>query len=168
MADARILVASDVHGFDTGLRWLLRNEKADALFFLGDGLRDLDRALELERARDPGAAAFPCYRVRGNCDPGYPDPSEGLAPFAGVLFFFTHGHLYGVKSGTETLAEAAAARGADVALYGHTHHPNLIPALPAAGRPALFNPGSLLTTGSYGIVTVEGGRCRFTWRRVPL
>ena len=63
--------------------------------FLGDGLYDLDTALELRKTPLP----CPVYRVRGNCDVGYPDPAEGLAPFAGVLFFYTHGHHYGVKMG---------------------------------------------------------------------
>ena len=34
---------------------------------------------------------YPIYRVRGNCDIGFDDPAEGLAPFGGVLFFDTHG-----------------------------------------------------------------------------
>ena len=34
----KVLVVSDVNGRVTPLRWLLKNETADALFFLGDGL----------------------------------------------------------------------------------------------------------------------------------
>ena len=41
----KVLVVSDVHGRVTPLRWLLKNETADALFFLGDGLYDLDQAI---------------------------------------------------------------------------------------------------------------------------
>ena len=65
---------------------------------------------------------YPIYRVAGNCDVGYQEPTEGMAPFAGVLFFYTHGHHYGVKMGSERLAESAGERGADVALFGH--HPS--------------------------------------------
>lgn len=89
----KVLVVSDVHGRVTPLRWLLKNETADALFFLGDGLYDLDRAI----AANGAAPDYPIYRVRGNCDIGSDDPAEGLAPFGGVLFFYTHGHLFGVK-----------------------------------------------------------------------
>ena len=32
---------------------------------------------------------------------------------SGVLFFYTHGHHYGVKMGSERLAECAGERGAD-------------------------------------------------------
>ena len=43
----------------------------------------------------------------------------------GRRLFACHGHRYGVKSGTERLAEAAKARGCDIALYGHTHVPDV-------------------------------------------
>ena len=101
----KILVVSDVHGRLRDLRWVLQNEQADALFFLGDGLYDLNAALQLRKTPVP----YPIYRVAGNCDSGYMDPVEGLAPFGGVLFFYTHGHRYGVKMGYEQLAESAAA-----------------------------------------------------------
>ena len=127
----KVLVVSDVHGRVTPLRWLLKNETADALFFLGDGLYDLDQAI----AANGAAPDYPIYRVRGNCDIGSDDPAEGLAPFGGVLFFYTHGHLFGVKSGYERIAEYAADRGADVVLFGHTHYN-------AAPRYAVF-PGTV-------------------------
>ena len=118
----KILVISDVHGRLRDLRWVLQNETADAMFFLGDGLYDLNAALELRREPVP----YPIYRVAGNCDVNYSEPSEGLAPFGGVLFFYTHGHHYGVKMGSERLAECAGERGADVALFGHTHRRELV------------------------------------------
>ena len=158
---AKILVISDVHGRLRDLRWVLQNEPADALFFLGDGLYDLDTALELRKTPLP----CPVYRVRGNCDVGSPDPAEGLAPFAGVLFFYTHGHHYGVKMGADRLAETAGARGADVALFGHTHVRELQRGAGAAA--AVFNPGSLRDGRSYGVVTVTDGVCEFGWKRVP-
>lgn len=158
----RILVVSDTHGRVTRLRWLLQHEEADALFFLGDGLYDLDQALIQNRMQPP----YPIYRVRGNCDIGFADPAEGLAPFGGVLFFYTHGHLYGVKSEYDRLAETAEARGADVALFGHTHHRTLVNA-DIPGAPTLFNPGSLRDEGVYGVITVENGVCRYEWKRVP-
>lgn len=161
---AKILVVSDVHGRLRDLRWMLQHETdVDALFFLGDGLSDLDRALELMGDERP---QYPIYRVRGNCDVGAPDPVEGLAPVSGVLFFYTHGHHYSVKMEYDTLAEAAQVRGADVALFGHTHYQTLkyqnIPDFPT-----LFNPGSVLSGASYGVITVCGGKCRFGWKKVP-
>lgn len=157
----KLLVVSDVHGHLMPLRWVLANETADALFFLGDGLQDLDQALAQLHTRLP----YPVYRVRGNCDPGYQDPIEGLAPFGGVLFFYTHGHHYGVKAGYGQLAEYAQARGADVALFGHTHCKTYHPATLAG--PALFNPGSLRDSGTYGVITVQNQTPHFGWKRVP-
>ena len=46
-----------------------------------------------------------------------------------------------MKSGFEQLQESAAARGADVALFGHTHYKTAAGGHP--DPPALFNPGSL-------------------------
>lgn len=161
MNQAKILVVSDVHGRLPALRWILKNETADAMFFLGDGLYDLDGALNL--LREP--LSYPVYRVRGNCDPGFSDPVEGLAPIAGVLFYYTHGNLLYVKSGYEELTETAQARGADVALFGHTHHRGLVNA-DVPGVPALFNPGSLRDSGCYGVITVENGKCSYDWKWV--
>ena len=150
----KILVISDVHGRLRDLRWVLQNETADAMFYLGDGLYDLNAALELRR--EP--VSYPIYRVAGNCDVNYSEPSEGLAPFGGVLFFYTHGHHYGVKMGSERLAECAGERGADVALFGHTH----IPHAETRSKVFLFNPGSCgrCYTGpdTYGILTLDGGK----------
>ena len=82
----KILVVSDVHGRLRDLRWVLAHETADAMFYLGDGLYDLNAALEMCKPPIP----YPIYRVAGNCDVNYSEPSEGLAPFGGVLFFYTH------------------------------------------------------------------------------
>ena len=140
----KILVISDVHGRLRDLRWVLQNETADAMFYLGDGLYDLNAALELRREPVP----YPIYRVAGNCDVNYSEPSEGLAPFGGVLFFYTHGHHYGVKMGSERLAECAGERGADVALFGHTHRRELVRGVGTAAT--VFNPGSLAAGGGRG------------------
>lgn len=128
---------------------------------MGDGLYDLNQAI----AANGAAPDYPIYRVRGNCDIGSDDPAEGLAPFGGVLFFYTHGHLFGVKSGYERIAEYAADRGADVVLFGHTHYKTLRHGTPFS--PALFNPGSLRDTHSYGVITITDGQCSFEWKQVP-
>ena len=157
----KILVISDVHGRMRDLRWVLQNETADAMFYLGDGLYDLNGALELNKTPVP----YPIYRVAGNCDVGYQEPTEGMAPFAGVLFFYTHGHHYGVKMGSERLAESAGERGADVALFGQTHRRELVRGVGTAAT--VFNPGSLRDGGSYGVIKVTDGQCEFSWKRVP-
>ena len=102
----KLIVASDSHGSAVTLQGVLDKERdADALLFLGDGVRDLDTAC----GPFPGLRV---YAVRGNCDLAALEPPEGVAPFDGVNVLYTHGHLYGVKSGLERLWYAARERGA--------------------------------------------------------
>ena len=91
-------------------------------------------------------------------------PSTGCAATA-ILVPMTHGHLFGVKSGYERIAEYAADRGADVVLFGHTHYKTLRHGTPFS--PALFNPGSLRDAHSYGVITITDGQCSFEWKQVP-
>ena len=111
----KLLILSDSHNSRLTVENILAAEadSIDALVFLGDGLRDLEQALTFY----PSLRA---YAVAGNCDFGALEPLDGLAAFDGVVVFYTHGHLYGVKYDLDTLADAAAARGANVALFGHT------------------------------------------------
>ena len=154
----KLLILSDSHNSRLAIENILAAEadSIDALIFLGDGLRDLEQALTFY----PSLRA---YAVAGNCDFGALEPLDGLAAFDGVVVFYTHGHMYGVKYDLDTLADAAAARGANVALFGHTH----IPVAEERGGVFLFNPGSCgrCYTGpnTYGILTLDrrqGGQPR--------
>lgn len=158
----KLLILSDSHGSTQAVRRILAAEKdADAVIFLGDGLHDLEQALtEAPKTR--------VYSVAGNCDFGALEPLDGLAAFDSVVIFYTHGHMYGVKYDLDTLAEAAAARGAEVALFGHTH----IPLEEQHGTVLLFNPGSCgrCYTGpdTYGVLTLADGRVlRAEHKEVP-
>ena len=64
--------------------------------------------------------------------------------------------MYGVKYDLDTLADAAAARGAEVALFGHTHKP----LVDMRGKTLFLNPGSIgdWARPFYGVVTLESGR----------
>lgn len=147
----KLLVLSDSHNHNTVIERILRAEKdMDALIFLGDGLRDLELAL----TRFPRLRA---YSVAGNCDYGALEPQDGLAAFDEVVIFYTHGHMYGAKYDLDTLTEAAAARGAQVALFGHTHQA----LAEQRGDVFLFNPGSCGRCYSgpdtYGVLTLDKG-----------
>lgn len=145
----KLLVLSDSHG-EPGRVAAALDAHPDArdVIFLGDGLQDVDA---VEGAY--GDRRFYC--VRGNCDFASFLPAEGLAPFGGLNFYYTHGHLYGVKSGLEFLAEQTQRLGANVALYGHTHRARM----ERWGSLVLFNPGSVCgSMGSYGILLVENGK----------
>ena len=86
------------------------------------------RDLELALTLYPKLRA---YSVAGNCDYGALEPTDGLA---------------------------ASARGAEVALFGHTH----IPHAETRSKVFLFNPGSCgrCYTGpdTYGILTLDEGK----------
>lgn len=147
-----ILVLSDSHGHTESVHSILEAHAAiDTVIFLGDGVRDMEWLEE----------AYPhkrFYTVRGNCDVGSFASVEGLAPFDGVLVLYTHGHLYDVKTGRAALLQAAVCKGADVALYGHTH----MPRCEQAQGVLLANPGAVSSHPSaYGILTVEKGSASF-------
>ena len=149
----KLLILSDSHNSRLAIENILAAEadRIDALIFLGDGLRDLELALTLY----PKLRA---YSVAGNCDYGALEPLDGLAAFDQTGVFYTHGHMYGVKYDLDTLADAASARGAEVALFGHTH----IPHAETRSGVFLFNPGSCgrCYTGpnTYGILTLADGK----------
>lgn len=158
----KIVIASDSHGSANALHRVLRAEPdADAFVFLGDGAQDLQGLSE----EFPGLRI---YHVLGNCDYALPGPEEGLVAFEGLLFLCVHGHRYSVKTGLLTLAESAHQRGADVALFGHTH----VPELEQMEGVYLFNPGSvgrpLDGRPSYGVALCEKGEVKFQHKEVPV
>ncbi|MDR3345421.1 MAG: YfcE family phosphodiesterase [Oscillospiraceae bacterium] len=142
----RLVVASDSHGAAWRLADAVRQQPdAAALFFLGDGESDL----RLLREQYPG---LKIYAVSGNCDGSCSNlPELDAAELAGVKIMFTHGHRYAVKSTEENLLAAARARGAQIALYGHTHKPSYR----YEDGVHLFNPGSA-EEHSYGVVDITG------------
>ena len=92
----------------------MTHDEADEVIFLGDGARDIDRAME----------SFPekkFFCVCGNCDLYSQNPETLLEIFAGKRVYCTHGYLEKVKYGTDLLFKTGAAKGADIILYGHTH-----------------------------------------------
>ncbi len=151
----KLFVFSDSHDYPApALAAAAEQTGIDACFFLGDGRTDADRFAE-------AFLSVPLYQVHGNCDFASLAPAEGLVPCGGKLVFYTHGHLYSVKTGLTRLYEAAAARGADIALFGHTHTPHL----ERRGGIWLFNPGAVHRPRkggpSCGLITIENGDVKF-------
>ncbi len=160
----KLLVVSDIHGrYDRLIRVIQMHRDADALVFLGDGLRDLERA-------DVDSYGFTVFAVKGNCDgtsflhPEADPPAELCFTLGGFRFFALHGHTKGVKSGTNMAIYAAMEREADVLLYGHTHIPEekyLRAEIVGYSKPLrIFNPGSLGNSqdgrGHFGLIQVSG------------
>ena len=142
-----ILIFSDSHARSSGMKEAIERQpgRIDAVFFLGDGLRDAN-ATEL--------GDTPLYEVRGNCDwsSDTDAPNEIVIALEGHTVLATHGHLYGVKGGIGALISHAAEIGADIVLFGHTHQPlsEVIPKGRVIGQKTLTRPMYLFNPGSVG------------------
>ena len=125
--------------------------KCDAIFFLGDGIRDLS----VIQSKYP---EIPIFKVKGNCDLGVQDASEELTfNFDGINILLTHGHRHGVKYGYESIIKYAKNKGADAVMFGHTHVPcDKIEYLDDE-KIHLFNPGSIATEDTFGVVNTANG-----------
>ena len=160
MEKMKILVFSDSHGRDSGMKRALQiHSDAEGVFFLGDGAREVLALAELERSRF-------FIGVKGNCDGllfGLLGASElreeEEITLMGHKFLLLHGHTVGVKGGLGGLISHARRRDADLALFGHTHEP-LERYLSDGDKPLyLFNPGSISRPNrgapTYGIITLS-------------
>ena len=159
----KLLVLSDTHGrVDRLARVLKIHSDADAILFLGDGLSDIARS---------GIDIGKLFCVRGNCDGSTVgsnifSPDELSLCFEGFNILMMHGHLHGVKSGTERALRYAVAKGADILLFGHTHVPTETYLSDGEKPMYLFNPGSLGAgqggTASYGLIQIKSGNILFS------
>lgn len=116
----RIAVISDSHGRGSIVDRIIRREyEAEVIIFLGDVTNDIeDFTYEYTDKK--------FFIVSGNCDRFSSDyPYSTVAKLGGIKIFITHGHTLGVKGGTGALSNAARQSGCKIALYGHTHIPNI-------------------------------------------
>ena len=127
----RILIVSDTHRKLDNLEKVIEQVRPDKIFHLGDaeGDEDLIEAI----------AGCPLEIVSGNCDFYTNLPPELLLRVGNHVALLTHGHYYHVNYGLEGLVDAAAARGADVVMYGHTHCPEI----EEVDGITIVNPGSI-------------------------
>ena len=151
----KCLCFSDSHGSPYNIRIALnKHPDAEVVFFLGDGLRDLEDFI-LDRK-----IAF--FAVQGNCDyngllgESFVKKTDSIT-LMGKRIFFTHGDLYGVKYGLDGVKKLALDHNADIVLFGHTHQP-LEKYVPTdEGGFYLFNPGSIgggYEGGSFGVINI--------------
>ena len=128
----RILIVSDTHGslrnFDTVIE---REKEIDMLLHLGDVEGDDDYMEAVMNC--------PVHIVGGNNDYFSRLPGEIELRIGKYKVFMTHGHGYYVSMDTRRLKQAARARGADIAMYGHTHRPDI----DLVDGVKVINPGSL-------------------------
>ena len=148
----KCLIFSDAHGYTHHIKEAIRmHPDAQVVFFLGDGLREVDMM----------AAEYPdkfWIAVCGNCD-FYSYFKDAQAKktetvrLEGYTVTATHGDLFGVKYGTSGLIKLARETDSDIVLFGHTHAP-FTKYVSEYEKPFyLFNPGSIsVSSGSYGIL----------------
>ena len=152
----KIFVMSDNHGRLDNIRKALQAEadtEFDLAFHLGDA----------EHTEDAIKTLFgdvPVDFVSGNMDMYYSTyPVDVVVNKCGHRILLTHGHEHRARSGVMYMRDAAAARDADIVVYGHTH----VPDIRAFGGMWFFNPGSISFPRqddrrcSYGILTLERG-----------
>lgn len=154
----KCLVFSDSHGDAYYINQALRDHPdAELVFFLGDGLSDIEPFVAASRKR--------CWlSVRGNCDfreylLGESVPKTDEITVMGKKIVITHGDLYSAKLGMDKLIYLAEERCADIVLFGHTHRAEES-YISVGGRGVwFFNPGSVSTAygnrTSYGILTLD-------------
>ncbi len=151
----KCLIFSDTHGSDYFVRRALAmHPDASVIFFLGDGLYDVDSHAMADRRRT-------WLAVKGNGDYsaylcGSPVDAVEQITLLDYKIVITHGHLYGVKGGDDGLLRLADERGADIVLFGHTHLPRESYISDREHPVYLFNPGAASGySASYGILTLS-------------
>ena len=139
-------VISDTHRNEYMIRAAMSFLKdSDIIIHLGDNTEDVNQMSKLYKKR--------IIFVKGNCDMSTRIPHEIVETIEGKKFLITHGHMYDVKGGYQRLMYKALEIGADIALFGHTHAPEII----YEEGVWLINPGSaaLSRRGPNSIAFIE-------------
>ena len=145
----KIIAVSDTHGSFRAMEKVLKLHKnADIVVHCGDSQSDIEEIKE--KYPDHTYVA-----VKGNCDfyNFYNEIEEFDAE--GVHFMATHGHRLDVKWSMDVLINAAKERGAQVAIFGHTH----IPYNKYEDGVYLINPGACAgLRATYAVIEVKDGQ----------
>ena len=145
----KICVFSDSHGHAGNMIAATGLEKPDAVFFLGDGERDVEELAD-------SYPDLPIHAVRGNCDFFSNEKSSLCCRIEDVTIYATHGHMSRVKYeyDLETLTSQAVEAGADIALFGHTHSQQIM----HKRGVTLVNPGQAGRGyyPCYAVLTIDG------------
>ncbi len=138
---------------------------AEVVFFLGDGLSDIEPLI----AANENICWLP---VRGNCDYTSVVASREIGKterisLCGKRIVYTHGDLYGVKYGLGGVLKLADDSAADIVLFGHTHIPVETYQNTEKGRGVyLFNPGSIgmsyRSEPTYGVIMLTESGALFS------
>lgn len=147
----KILIVSDTHGRNSDLEDVVEKEiPFDMLIHCGD--------VEGQEFFIEALADCPCSIVAGNNDFFSDLPREDEIMIGRRKALVTHGHYYGISSGTDGVIQAAKSRGCEMVFYGHTHTPEVV----EENGVLAVNPGSLVYPRqrggekSYAVMTTDG------------
>ena len=146
----KVLVFSDSHTDVTTMDDAILNEQPQMVLHLGDHYGD---ALTL-RDHYP---CIPMHFVMGNTDFFSSGDTEQVLKVHGHCLYMTHGHLFNVKNGLNTIYLKGRSVNADIVLFGHTH----VPLNEEEQGYTLFNPGSC-NHYAHGRAKPTYGRITFT------
>ncbi len=146
----RIGIFSDSHGDTYALkRAISKMGKVDMLIHLGDFYMD---AVHIENE-----LKINIIYVKGNCDYSQDVDLEKIIEVDNKRLLITHGHKYNVKNSYNNLYYKAMEEKIDIALFGHTHHPEVI----QKGNILLINPGSVSrpknSVETCAVISIENG-----------
>jgi len=133
LLDMKVLIISDTHRMDDRfLRVMEQEAPVDMIIHAGDaeGSEDYFEAI----------AGMPLLYVSGNNDYSSLAPRTLVFPIGSRKALLTHGHLYQVSRSTAMLEAEAEKRGCQIAIYGHTHYPEIHR---TESGLLVMNPGSL-------------------------
>ncbi|MCI9337143.1 MAG: metallophosphoesterase [Lachnospiraceae bacterium] len=151
----KVLIVSDTHRKNENYFKILESVKPQLVIHCGDA-EGSEYALSK-------AADCPVQIVLGNNDFFSYLPKDLELKLGSFRVWVTHGHNYGVSMGRERIKREAAARGADIVVYGHTHKP----VVDKKDGVIAVNPGSLSyprqegRRPSYIVMEVEGEKADF-------
>ncbi len=133
----KILIVSDTHRRDGNLQEVIeRTAPFDMLIHLGDAEGSEDRIAAWCREQN---ADCEVHMLLGNNDFFSSLEREEEIMIGNYKAFLCHGHFYSVSVGYERLVDEARDRGAQIAMFGHTHKP----CLDMRKGITVLNPGSL-------------------------
>lgn len=149
----KILILSDSHGVTKLMVDVVAKYANEIVctIFLGDYLRDIEKIADKFQN-------MVFHMVPGNCDFYSNLPKELTIEIGSKKIWMTHGDCFGVKSGYERIESAAAARGAGICLFGHSHKPIVF----EKNGILFLNPGSITEPRgrerkSYAVVEILNG-----------
>lgn len=147
----KILVLSDSHGNKNLLEQIIKQEQYDVVFYLGDGIRDLDY-IEIEK---------PIYKVAGNCDWFSFEPIQDFLSIENIKILIAHGHQYHVKNGLSEILSEAKRKQYNLVCYGHTHTQKCT----TLDDIIFINPGSV-GVGCYAVMEIQDSKINFELKKL--